>query len=278
MTGTRRNRAIEHTHLFLDVPELPPDDPSNFFWLYGAFDFKMQCPMEQAQATVFRTIDKLVERMNRLGLSRIGGAPSTTTVGGGGGAGGTATGGYTSKASGPTASGTPTVPGLNYGVGTDSNKASPAVPPFKAHLIFDIISTKKHLGPVPTEGLPYQLGLMVYDYVERTHNIQIVTTFVGLTDNTARRVGRDVYYTQSDALSKNRMPFTAIDKVHMFVVFPPDHPEEGGSTVGKAKGEGRPKSSGAQVLKTGVSGSVPQKRPTSPPKSNARRPGSSPRR
>ena len=191
LSRTRRNRAIEHTHLFLDNPELPPDDPSNFFWLYGAFDFKMQCPYEQAQSTAFKTIDRLVDRMNKH-------APGASQQ-----------------------QQTASIPGMPNPPPECKSKAKQAAPPpLKAHLIFDIISTKKHLGPVPTKGLPYQLGTDIYEHVERTHNTQIVTTFVGLTDNTARRVGRDVYYTQSDELSKNRMPFSMIDKQHLFVVFP----------------------------------------------------------
>jgi hypothetical protein len=191
MAGTRRNRAIEHTHLFKDNPALPPDDLSNFFWLYGAFDFKMQTSMELAHVNVFKIIDKLVEKMNKH-------APQ-------------AVGGFEGIGSAPTGA----------GLSPRGGDSSAAPVPLKAHLIFDIISTKKHLGPIPEKGLPYQLGMDIYNYVEKAHSTQIVTSFVGLTDNTARRVGRDVYYTQSDTLSKNRMPFSIIDRVHMFVVFPP---------------------------------------------------------
>ena len=102
------------------------------------------------------------------------------------------------------------------------NMAHVHPPPLKAHLIFDIISTKKHLAA----GLPYKLGTEIYEYVDKEHDVQIITTFVGLTDNTARRPGRDVYYTQSDELTKNRQPFSALDNVHMFVVFPGPPPSK----------------------------------------------------
>jgi len=89
------------------------------------------------------------------------------------------------------------------------------------HMICDLISTKKHFGVVPEEGLPYRLGLEIYRYVDAKHGQSVATCFVGMTDNTSRRVGRDIYFTKSDAISRCRLPFSLIDREHLHIVFPP---------------------------------------------------------
>jgi hypothetical protein len=89
------------------------------------------------------------------------------------------------------------------------------------HLVFDIIATRKHITPSHTTGPPYRLGLEIYEYVARTYGALVSTTFVGLTDNPARRVGRDVYYGRTTALSPTHLPFSVVDSAHLFVVYPP---------------------------------------------------------
>jgi hypothetical protein len=103
----------------------------------------------------------------------------------------------------------------------EAGDSSPLSQEPKAHLIFDIISTKKHIGPVPENGAPFRLGRAIYTYTDTRYGSLIATTFVGLTDNTARRVGRDVYYTQSEDLSKTHYPFSSVDREHLFIIFPP---------------------------------------------------------
>ena len=198
LTGTKRNRAVEHSHVFADIPELPPTDPSNCYWLYGAFDYKIQCPADQARLMVGRIIDKLVERMKKLIEAYV-----------------------TANAVQPKDKGrrmsSACNPPLTYKEAAKQQEdVIASTTAHKAHLLFDIISTKKHIAA----GLPYKLGEEIYQYVDATHGSTVVTTFVGLTDNTARRVARDIYFTKSDELSKNHIPFTAIDREHLFIVFP----------------------------------------------------------
>jgi hypothetical protein len=197
-TGTRRNRAVEHSHMFLEHRDHAPADSNNFYWVYGAYEYKMQFTIDQARATTFRLIDKLMEKVAKQDPPPP--VPDT---------------------------GKDRVPGLGGGevLNGRSGVAAPAAARqqyVKAHIIFDIISTKKHITANYAEGLPYQLGRDLYAYIDKNYNNRVVTTFVGLTDNTARRVGRDVYYCKTDDLSKNRIGFHMVDNEHMFIVFPPN--------------------------------------------------------
>jgi hypothetical protein len=227
MTGTRRNRAVERTHVFLDSKELSPRDPGNYFWLYGAYEYRLQTPHEEAKAVCFRQIEKLVEKARQW-------YDESPPVAGSSGGYGNATDGNvysagTTSLHNDTSSmqqrlratsigGTSDTSGGGGGGGRGGNNASTTP---KAHLIWDLISTKKHIGPVPDEGLPQKLGHDIYRYVDTVYGSIIATTFVGLTDNTARRVGRDVYYTKSDDLSRTHYGFHTVDREHLFIVFPP---------------------------------------------------------
>eukprot|EP00756_Hemistasia_phaeocysticola_P053137 Hpha_TRINITY_DN28542_c0_g1::TRINITY_DN28542_c0_g1_i1::g.18552::m.18552 len=87
----------------------------------------------------------------------------------------------------------------------------------RGHLIFDIIATRKHI-----RGLsPLNLGRQIYKVVDRAHFDFISTAFVGLTDNPACRVGRDIY-ARSEELSprKDWRDFDNIDNVRMMIVYP----------------------------------------------------------
>eukprot|EP00669_Euglena_mutabilis_P001521 TRINITY_DN11956_c0_g1_i1.p3 TRINITY_DN11956_c0_g1~~TRINITY_DN11956_c0_g1_i1.p3 ORF type:complete len:150 (+),score=33.14 TRINITY_DN11956_c0_g1_i1:266-715(+) len=86
----------------------------------------------------------------------------------------------------------------------------------KGSVLFDIISTRKHIAT----QIPHRLGAALYRYVEDTYFDDVSTTFVGLTDNTARRVARDVF-CQNKELSRQKYSFEVVDDVHMFVVYPP---------------------------------------------------------
>eukprot|EP00906_Rhabdomonas_costata_P033991 RCo047847 len=88
----------------------------------------------------------------------------------------------------------------------------------KGSLLFDIIATRKHIGSY----LPHRLGRSIYKYVEERYPSSITTTFVGLTDNTARRVARDVFCKNKE-LSRIKHKFEIVDGVHMFIIYPPEH-------------------------------------------------------
>jgi len=72
----------------------------------------------------------------------------------------------------------------------------------KGSVLFDIISTRKHIAT----QVPHRLGAALYRYVEDTYFDDVSTTFVGLTDNTARRVARDVF-CQNKELSRQKYSF-----------------------------------------------------------------------
>eukprot|EP01004_Peranema_trichophorum_P008087 NODE_6850_length_836_cov_40.472651_g6250_i0.p1 GENE.NODE_6850_length_836_cov_40.472651_g6250_i0~~NODE_6850_length_836_cov_40.472651_g6250_i0.p1 ORF type:complete len:252 (-),score=34.08 NODE_6850_length_836_cov_40.472651_g6250_i0:45-800(-) len=93
--------------------------------------------------------------------------------------------------------------------------------PAKGQLLYDIIATRKHIAT----GVPHRLGSGIYRYVENTYWKDITTTFVGLTDNTARRVARDVFCKNTD-LSKHKFDFGIVDNLHMFVIYPPNNKQQ----------------------------------------------------
>eukprot|EP01012_Entosiphon_sulcatum_P041591 TRINITY_DN5545_c0_g1_i1.p1 TRINITY_DN5545_c0_g1~~TRINITY_DN5545_c0_g1_i1.p1 ORF type:complete len:292 (+),score=45.33 TRINITY_DN5545_c0_g1_i1:221-1096(+) len=86
----------------------------------------------------------------------------------------------------------------------------------KGCLLFDIIATRKHIATM----VPHKLGCAIYRYVEERYFTEITTAFVGLTDNTARRVARDVFCKNRE-LSRIKYAFDIVDNVHMFVIYPP---------------------------------------------------------
>jgi len=84
-----------------------------------------------------------------------------------------------------------------------------------AHLVFDIVATKTNIA----NGAPRLLGQALYDYVNDMYAEIVATCFVGLTDTTSRRVGRDMY-CPCEEFSRKKLPFTDIDNNHMFIVEP----------------------------------------------------------
>lgn len=224
MTGTRRNRAVERTHIFLDARELSPRDPGNYFWLYGAYEYRLQTPHEEAKSTCFKLIDRLVERARLWYEESAPLGPSAGELG------------SSFVSGGNTAENRARSTSISAVSDTTRGGRSGAASAPKAHLIWDLISTKKHIGPVPEEGLPHRLGHDIYRYVDTVYGSVIATSFVGLTDNTARRVGRDVYYTKSDDLSRTHYGFHTVDREHLFIIFPPPpHPETDGVDDGEDK-------------------------------------------
>ena len=249
MTGTKRNRAVERSHVFVDrtaadstahyasptaflrqsplVSRLPSGQSatavamdawsSQYVWVYGSYEYRLQTPYDEALGNCEKLIDRLVERASQLfkqSQAKVQQANAASAVA------------RPSQQS--------TRVGVFHVVGKSnsllprsslvpSNNASAAAsqPSFKIHVILDLVSTKKLIGPIPSKGLPYKLGQDLYRYVDRQFGTIAATTFVGLTDNTARRVGRDVYYTQSDDLTKAHCGFHAVDGDHLFIIFPP---------------------------------------------------------
>lgn len=255
ITGTRRNRAVERVHVFLENKEVSARDPSNYFWLYAAYEYRLQTPHEEAKATCFKTIDRLIEKIRLMyaeappPVSEVSGVTPTMASNAKRAAGKNEP--QLSSISNSTAA----VIGDSVGLSSSPHAGEP-----RAHLIFDLISTKKHIGAVPNDGLPFRLGHDIYRYVDQTYNAIVATTFVGLTDNTARRVGRDVYYNKSDDLSKTRFGFHTVDREHLFIVFPPveinGHEDDGADADGDGPNKKQRNGGG------GVGGTPQKKRTT----------------
>jgi len=174
-SSARRRKAKLYTHVFLAQPNLSPRSVENAWWLYGSFEYRMQCSSEEAHTHVFRMIDKLVKVM----LDR-----------------------HNAKAHEEEAIG--------------DEPPEEAMPSCRGNLIFDLIATKNQIQT----GMPHGLGRDIYKYVEKSHAC-LVTTFVGLTDNPARRVGRDLY-SHHEELSdyRQKSDMASIDNAHLFVIYP----------------------------------------------------------
>ena len=228
LTGTKRNKAVDGLHVFLANSRLPAADPANSCWMYAAFDFKAQIPYAQAVRTVTRHVDRVVDRMMQFNppappvafdhspeFQSLPAAAKDNYF-----QQHSPTGGPAGARAGQRLSGGLRDHQLPAPSAMSNPRANSGAPFVKGHLIFDIISTRKHIGPQPTQGPPYRLGQEIYRYVEATYGQYVVTTFVGMTDNPARRVGRDMYYSSTEDLSKSQIDFTFVDNRHMFVVFP----------------------------------------------------------
>ena len=226
LTGTRRSRSIEKSAVFLADPSLPPTDPNNHCWLYGSFDFKAHIPLQDAAAECCALIDRLVAKMATFNPppppAAFTASPQFRELP------------RPAQAKYMVSAGSDAAEGLQRRMRSaglrETQLPSPiamqnpamnnGAPFVKGHLIFDIIATRKHIGPQPTRGIPYALGQQLYAYAELFHPSVIVTSFVGISDNTARRTGRDMYFSASDALSRNQIDFTFVDNQHMFIVYP----------------------------------------------------------
>eukprot|EP00759_Apiculatamorpha_spiralis_P020310 PhF_6_TR25728/c0_g1_i1/m.36264 len=86
---------------------------------------------------------------------------------------------------------------------------------FTAHLVFDIVATKTNIR----NGAPTLLGQALYEYVSDMYNEVVATCFVGLTDTTSCRVGRDIY-CPCEEFSRKKMSFADVDGQHMLIVYP----------------------------------------------------------
>lgn len=252
MTGTKRNRAVERSHVFVDrtQPAAFPEGPqrlhhsplvarlpspsaatavamdawsSQYVWVYGSYEYRLQTPFDEALSSCEQLIDRLVERASQLykqSVAKSAAAASAqmnnNALAARGSQQSTRVGVFHEVGKAALA------PRASLAGGSGLSASQPAqTASFKIHVILDLVSTKKLIGPVPSKGLPYRLGQDLYRFVDRQYGTIAATTFVGLTDNTARRVGRDVYYTQSDDLTKAHCGFHAVDGDHLFIIFPP---------------------------------------------------------
>lgn len=228
------------------------------YWLYGSFEFKMAVGVEQAMHTCFKKVDHLIERLLRwdtvpaekphFGMQVHACLPHAAFLQ------------LRSELRPPTDGGKrvviKTVPSScevvrlpsgqsvlqrgmvlhrinNHTITTDRMEqditaalqdARPGadVDVYAGHeargnLVFDVIATRKQIE----KQSPKRLGEEIYRYVESRHDKRVATTFVGLTDNTARRVGRDVY-CRSEELSPKKYDWDTIDSRRMFIIDPPD--------------------------------------------------------
>eukprot|EP00760_Papus_ankaliazontas_P035891 PhM_4_TR806/c0_g1_i1/m.55097 len=223
-SSSRRRKAVLRSHVFLENALLSPHDPQNSWWLYGAVELRMHVmTTTEAQQYLHNLIDSLVDKMKAKHAQRthaeeaMGGLDITSILSG------TMTsnvdsayhppgfgGGYHPMSMEPNRTDGALTPG-----GADATASSG--PSCKGHLIIDLVATKKLI----MTGVTEQLGRDVYKYAEERHPTSIATSFVGITDNTARRVGRDIY-CQHEELSdpRQKADFSAIDNVHLFVVYP----------------------------------------------------------
>mmetsp|Transcript_22092 Transcript_22092/g.68581 ORF Transcript_22092/g.68581 Transcript_22092/m.68581 type:complete len:233 (-) Transcript_22092:18-716(-) len=182
-----------------------------FFWLYASYDFKLQTPYDQAKHAVCKLVDRMVDRLTKqdtgAALDENGRPVSPRTA---------------ATMQHPPPIGMNSDGSIRSTADATAGPPQPERPRVKGHFIFDLIATKKHIGAQWEQGAPHRLGQDIYRYIDERYGPWIVTTFVGLSDNTARRVGRDVYYSRpDDNLSRTHVPFTNIDNEHMFVIFPP---------------------------------------------------------
>jgi hypothetical protein len=95
-------------------------------------------------------------------------------------------------------------------------------------LLVDIIATKRRLY----SGEPHAAAMRLYSFVEKRYPVHCVFMAVGITDNRAKRVMRDVFNTDpvagSTRSTTKKLPFTSLDGEHMMLVHPSG---EGGEDV-----------------------------------------------
>jgi hypothetical protein len=105
-------------------------------------------------------------------------------------------------------------------------------------VLVDIIATKRRL----LSGEPHEASMQLYAYVEKRFPIQCVFMAVGITDNRAKRVARDV--VNSDYVpGTKKLPWSSLDGEHMMLVHPRGdegaHIRERGRQIMAAKAEAR---------------------------------------
>ena len=95
-------------------------------------------------------------------------------------------------------------------------------------VLFDVIATRRCI----MSGAPHDVAIALYDHMSVTYPILVKFTFIGITDNTSKRVARDmfcavrsgVYGPQGPSLTLpvGKVSFDKLDGDHMYVVNPGD--------------------------------------------------------
>eukprot|EP00756_Hemistasia_phaeocysticola_P061390 Hpha_TRINITY_DN4870_c0_g1::TRINITY_DN4870_c0_g1_i1::g.20247::m.20247 len=83
----------------------------------------------------------------------------------------------------------------------------------RAAVIFDVVTTRRNL--VHGEAI----GKAIYRFIDDYYDKDVAFVFVGLTDNTARRVARDIF-CRNEELSRKKLSWGDIDDRHLRIVYP----------------------------------------------------------
>eukprot|EP01065_Artemidia_motanka_P018312 TRINITY_DN21631_c0_g1_i1.p1 TRINITY_DN21631_c0_g1~~TRINITY_DN21631_c0_g1_i1.p1 ORF type:complete len:295 (+),score=95.22 TRINITY_DN21631_c0_g1_i1:55-885(+) len=87
----------------------------------------------------------------------------------------------------------------------------------RAAVIFDVVTTRRNLSHGE------QIGKAIYRFIDEHYDKDVAFAFVGLTDNTARRVARDIF-CRNEELFRKKLPWSDIDDRHLRVVYPDEAP------------------------------------------------------
>eukprot|EP00760_Papus_ankaliazontas_P011505 PhM_4_TR14813/c0_g1_i1/m.33731 len=92
-------------------------------------------------------------------------------------------------------------------------------------ILFDLIATRRCI----LTGAPHNIGLALYEYLDKAYPIAVKFAFVGITDNISKRVARDVFCNARSGLfgphgmlsfRDHKVPFDHVDGDHMYIVSP----------------------------------------------------------
>eukprot|EP01062_Namystynia_karyoxenos_P017707 TRINITY_DN16555_c1_g1_i1.p2 TRINITY_DN16555_c1_g1~~TRINITY_DN16555_c1_g1_i1.p2 ORF type:complete len:324 (+),score=65.92 TRINITY_DN16555_c1_g1_i1:84-974(+) len=84
-------------------------------------------------------------------------------------------------------------------------------------VVFDVVATRRNLH------YGERVGKAIYRYLDDHYDKDVPFAFVGLTDNTARRVGRDIF-CRNEELSRKKLSWNDIDDRHLRIVYPDECP------------------------------------------------------
>jgi hypothetical protein len=87
--------------------------------------------------------------------------------------------------------------------------------PQRVGVLVDIVATRRRL----LSGEPHEAASRLYRFVEEKYPVACVFMAVGITDNRAKRVARDILNTDPVAGAK-KLGFADVDNEHMMVVYP----------------------------------------------------------
>jgi len=80
-------------------------------------------------------------------------------------------------------------------------------------VIFDVVTTRRNLNHGEA------IGKAIYRFIDEYYDKDVAFSFVGLTDNTARRVARDIF-CRNEELSRKKLSWGEIDDRHLRIVYP----------------------------------------------------------